>query len=269
MPKKTKVIIAGAAGKMGRAIVQVAYRDPSIQIVGAFEQATHPMIGRDVAELIGQAPISVPIHPDIRECIKKGEVIIDFTSPLAVSQNLEVAMKNKCAMVIGTTGLDPSMIEKLSKASKTIPIVQSPNMSVGVNLLFKIASIVGQFLDERYDVEIVEEHHKHKKDSPSGTALELARQIAKARKIDFDANVIYGRRGLVGERKKGVIGIHAVRGGDAIGNHQVNFLSDGDRVELVHKASSREAFASGAICASKFVVKKKSGFYNMQQVLGL
>src|SRR3989338_4125730 len=142
-------------------------------------------------------------------------------------------------------------------------------MSVGVNLLFNLVSLVGEILDERYDVEIVEEHHRHKKDAPSGTALALARLIAKARNIDFEKEAVYGRRGLVGERKRGSIGIHAVRGGDVVGNHQVCFISDGERLELVHKASSREAFASGALLAVKFVVKKKSGLYNMRQVLGL
>ncbi len=172
-------------------------------------------------------------------------------------------------MVIGTTGLSDGFIGKLKTASKKIPIVQAPNMSIGVNLLFQLASLVGSSLNENYDVEIVEEHHKHKKDAPSGTALELARVIAKARKIDFDSNVVYGRKGVTGERKKGSIGIHAVRGGDAVGNHQVSFMADGERIELIHKASSREAFASGALVAAKFVAKKKIGFYNMAQVLGL
>jgi 4-hydroxy-tetrahydrodipicolinate reductase len=267
--KSVKIIVAGAAGRMGCAILSVALRDPRIQVVGAFEQASHPSIGRDVGELLGQAPINVPLHPDIRECIKAGGVIIDFTNPLSTQQNLEVAVKAKRAMVIGTTGLDGQFIHKLQLASRNIAIVQSPNMSAGVNLLFKLAYLVGEVLDDRYDVEIVEEHHRHKKDAPSGTALELARLIAKARKVNFDQSALYGRQGFSGERKRGAIGIHAVRGGDVVGNHQVSFLSEGERVELIHKASSREAFAFGAILAAKFVAARKSGFYNMQQVLGL
>ncbi len=264
-----KIIVAGAAGRMGRTILGLAHRDPEVQIAGAFERADNPAIGRDVGELIGTAPFDIPVHPDIRECIKFGNVIIDFTHPAAVPENLEVALKTRRAMVIGTTGLSNAFIEKIHLAAKKIPIVQAPNMSVGVNLLFRLVSMVGGILDDRYDIEIVEEHHKHKKDAPSGTALELARLIAKARKIDFQQNAVYGRKGLAGERKRGSIGVHAVRGGDVVGNHQVSFISEGERVELVHKASSRDAFAHGALLAAKFVAKKKSGFYNMQEVLGL
>ncbi len=270
MSKQTvKIIVAGAAGRMGRTILGLAHHDPEIRIAGAFERADSPAIGCDVGDLIGVPSISVPVHPDIRECIKFGNVIIDFTQPEAVPENLEVALKTRRAMVIGTTGLSKAFIEKIHSAAKKIPIVQAPNMSVGVNLLFRLVSLVGEILDDRFDVEIVEEHHRHKKDAPSGTALELARLIAKARKIDLQPNVVYGRKGLTGGRKRGSIGIHAVRGGDVIGNHQVSFLSEGERIELIHKAASREAFGYGALLAAKFVAKKKSGFYNMQQVLGL
>ena len=264
-----KIIVAGAAGRMGRTILGLAHRVSGIQIAGAFERSDSPAVGRDVGELIGVKSLNVPVHPDIRECIKFGNVVIDFTQPEAVPENLEVALKAKRAIVIGTTGLTNVFIQKIHSAARKIPIVQAPNMSVGVNLLFRLASLVGSALDDRYDVEIAEEHHRHKKDAPSGTALELARLIAKARKIDFQQNVVYGRKGLTGERKRGSIGIHAVRGGDVIGNHQVSFLSDGERIELVHKASSREAFGYGALLAAKFLAKKKSGFYNMQEVLGL
>ncbi len=268
-PYAVRIIVAGAAGRMGRSLLGLAYRDPEIQIAGAFEQAESPMIGRDVGELIGMPSINIPVHPDLRECVQLGSVIIDFTQPEAAPHHLDIALKTRRAMVIGTTGLSDAFIGKLMAASKKIPIVQAPNMSIGVNLLFRLASLLGSSLDNRYDVEIVEEHHKHKKDSPSGTALELARVIAKARKIDFEAHAVYGRKGITGERKKGSIGIHAVRGGDVVGNHQVSFMAEGERIELIHKASSREAFASGALLAAKFVAKKKVGFYNMQQVLGL
>ncbi|OGW86937.1 MAG: 4-hydroxy-tetrahydrodipicolinate reductase [Omnitrophica bacterium RIFCSPHIGHO2_02_FULL_46_11] len=270
MAKQTvKVIVAGAAGRMGRTILSLAHLDPEIKIAGAFEKADSPSIGRDISELIGAVPFDIPVHPDLRECVQFGNVIIDFTQPEALPYHLEIALKTRRAMVIGTTGLTQPLIQKIQSASRKIPIVQAPNMSIGVNLLFKLASLVSGTLDHRYDVEIVEEHHKHKKDAPSGTALELGRLIAKARKIDFQVNAVYGRKGLTGERKRGSIGIHAVRGGDVVGNHQVSFISEGERVELIHKASSREAFGQGALLAAKFVAKKKIGFYNMQQVLGL
>ena len=270
MAKQTvKIIVAGAAGRMGRTILSLAQRDPEIKIAGAFEKADSPSVGRDVGELIGTPPLNIPVHPDVRECVQFGSVVIDFTQPEALPHHLEIALETRRAMVIGTTGLTTSLIQKIQSASKKIPIVQAPNMSIGVNLLFKLASLVGSILDERYDVEIVEEHHKHKKDAPSGTALELARLIAKARKVDFEANAVYGRKGSTGERKRGSIGLHAVRGGDVVGNHQVSFISEGERIELIHKASSREAFGFGALLAAKFVAKKKIGFYNMQQILGL
>ena len=267
--KLTKIIVAGAAGRMGRAILSLAHRDPNVQIAGAFEQANHPSIGHDVGELIGTDPLNVPVHPDIRECVHRRDVIIDFTHPQAVPQHLEVALKLKCAMVIGTTGLEPAFLQKIRSAARTIPIVQSPNMSAGVNLLFRLVSLAAEILDDRYDVEIVEEHHRHKKDAPSGTALELARLIARSRKIHLEQNAVYGRHGLAGGRKRGEIGIHAVRGGDVVGSHQVSFLAEGERVDLLHRASSREAFASGALLAAKFAARKKAGLYHMQQVLGL
>ncbi len=264
-----KIIVAGAAGRMGRTILSLAHRDPEIEIAGAFEKADNPAVGRDVGELIGKPPMNVPVHPDLRECVRSGSVVIDFTQPEAVPHHLEIVLKAKRAMVIGTTGLTSGLLEKIRSAARKIPVVQTPNMSVGVNLLFRLASLVGSVLDDRYDVEITEEHHRHKKDAPSGTALELARLIAKARKITLEQNVVFGRKGLTGERKRGVIGIHAIRGGDVVGNHQVSFISEGERLELIHKASSREAFGSGALLAAKFVAKKKFGFYNMQDVLGL
>lgn len=266
---KTRIIVAGAGGRMGRTILSLAAKDSQIRIAGAFERADYPEIGNDVGTLIGTKALNIPIHPDLRECVRSGHVIIDFTHPGAVPQNLAVALKEKKAMVIGTTGLSASFIRELQSAAKKIPIVQAPNMSVGVNLLFRLVSLVGSNLNDHYDVEIVEEHHRHKKDAPSGTALELGRLIAQARKIDWDGNAVFGRKGLTGERKRGTIGIHAVRGGDVVGNHQVSFIADGERIELVHKASSREAFAYGALVAAKFVARKKAGFYNMQQVLGL
>ena len=254
---------------MGRTILSLAHRDPAIRIGGAVEKTDSSAIGRDVGELIGVGPIHVPVHPDLRECIDSGGVVIDFTQLDAVPHHVDIALKARRPMVIGTTGLTSATLDKIRAASRKIPVVQAPNMSVGVNLLFKLVSLVGGVLDARYDVEIVEEHHRHKKDAPSGTALELARLIAKARKMDLEGNVVYGRKGLTGERKRGIIGLHAVRGGDTVGHHQVCFISDGERLELVHRASSREAFGYGALVAAKFVARKKFGFYNMQQVLGL
>jgi 4-hydroxy-tetrahydrodipicolinate reductase len=267
--KRTKVIIAGAGGRMGKTILGLAHRDPGIEIVGAFEHSNHSAVGRDVGELIGVEPINIPVHPDLHECVRSGGIVIDFTHPDAVEQNLDVAATAKCAMVIGTTGLTNAFLKRLNTVANKIGIVQAPNMSVGVNLLYQLVSLVGKSLDSRYDIEIVEEHHRHKKDAPSGTALELARLVAKAREVSLERNAVYGRKGVAAARKKGSIGIHAIRGGDTIGIHNVSFISEGERLELVHKASSREAFGHGALVAAKFIAKKNHGLYNMQQVLGL
>jgi len=201
--------------------------------------------------------------------VKHGDVVIDFTHPISTAQNLKTARDARKGLVIGTTGLSDAFIRELKKAAKKITIVQSPNMSLGVNLLFSLTELAARILDNSYDVEIVEAHHRHKKDAPSGTALELIRQIARGRKMSLESNVVFGRKGETGARKKGTIGVHAVRGGDVVGDHTVSFLTEGERVELIHRASSREAFAKGALLAAKFVAKKRSGFYNMQQVLGL
>ena len=269
MKESVKILVAGAAGKMGRTILELAAQDPDIKIAGAFERADHPAIGRDVGEFIGQDRFCIPIHPDIRECISLGDVLIDFTHPSTTLLHVKLALSSHCQMVIGTTGLSDVLIREIKKASKRIGIVQSPNMSLGVNLLFRLAALTASVLDPSYDVEIVEAHHRHKKDAPSGTALELVRQIAQARKISLDSNVVFGRKGEVGARKKGIVGVHAVRGGDVVGDHTVSFLTEGERLELIHRASSRGAFAKGALLAAKFIAKKRFGFYNMQQVLGL
>jgi len=264
-----KIIVAGAGGRMGQAILQLAAADPQVKIAGAFEKSDHPSIGRDVGELLGRRSMRVPIHPDLRECIRHGQVMIDFTDPTCTYQNLKLASEYGTAMVIGTTGLTDTVKKAIKSASKKIPIVQSPNMSVGVNLLFKLAQLTASILDPTYDIEIVEAHHRHKKDAPSGTALELVRQIAEARKVLIEDKVIYGRHGETGARPSGTIGVHALRGGDIVGDHIVSFMTEGEKIEISHRATSRNAFAKGAIQAAKFLAKKRPGTYNMQQVLGL
>ncbi len=254
---------------MGRTILNLAMEDAEIKVSGAYERAGHAAIGRDLGEFIGQGRLNVAIQPDTGKGLSAGDVLIDFTHPSATLTHLKAALDSGANLVVGTTGLSDDLIRELEKASKKIGIVQSPNMSLGVNLLFDLVRQAASILDDSYDAEIVEVHHRHKKDAPSGTALELLRQIAEARKIALESKVVFGRKGETGARLKGTIGVHAVRGGDVVGDHTVSFLSEGERIELVHRASSRAAFAKGALLASKFIAKKKSGFYNMQQVLGL
>jgi 4-hydroxy-tetrahydrodipicolinate reductase len=265
----TKIIVAGAGGRMGRTILKLAHGDPGIKIVGAFEHPKSSVLGRDVGELIGERALQVPVHMDVRECIRAGDVLVDFTEPAATAQNLKAALDYRKALVIGTTGLGPAILRKIRDAAKKIAIVQSPNMSLGVNLLFSLVRSAASVLDDSYDVEIVEAHHRAKRDAPSGTALALGRHAAEARKVFFEANAVYGRSPASEPRKKGTIGFHAVRGGDIVGEHTVSFIADGERVELTHRASAREAFARGALLAAKFAARKRSGLYDMRQVLGL
>lgn len=256
-----KIAIAGVCGRMGRRILNLACQDDEIEVTGVYESKGHKCVGEECENL--------KVESGVEAVVKDCDVIIDFTTREALAENLGSAKKARKALIIGTTGLSSEDMKSIEKAAAEIPIVQAPNMSIGVNLLFKIANMTAKALSDEYDVEIVEAHHKHKKDAPSGTAIELARQICDARHVSFDKEVTYGRQGMVGERKKGEVGIHAVRGGDVVGEHTVSFITNGERIELVHKASSRDAFAKGALKAAKFVASKKNGLYNMQSVLGI
>ncbi|MBI4971556.1 MAG: 4-hydroxy-tetrahydrodipicolinate reductase [Candidatus Omnitrophica bacterium] len=265
-----KLIVFGAAGRMGSRILDLASQDDTFEIVGAIEAKGSVRVGEEISlsgGLNGKQKLS--ISDNLSDIINQSNVLIDFTQPDATLEHVAEALHAKKAIVIGTTGLSKTQMEELAEASKKIPIVQAPNMSVGMNVMFRLAEMLGEQLNDNYDVEIVEAHHRFKNDAPSGSALEIARQVAKGRKVNLDQEAIYGRKGFTGERKKGSIGIHALRGGDVVGEHTINFLTQGEMISLTHKASSRDAFASGALHAAKFVHNKRSGLYDMQDVLGL
>jgi len=264
-----RVIVAGCAGRMGRRITTLGLSHSQCMVVGVFEQKGNPAVGHDIGEILGMGKTNLIVAPSLAEIIGRGDVIIDFTSPEATIEHMRFAVRARKKMVIVTTGLAARELRHIKMAARHIPIVCAPNMSVGVNLLFKLSRMVASVLDDTYDIEIVEVHHKFKKDAPSGTALELGRQVAAGRQVSFDQHVVYGRHGMCGERKNGMIGIHAVRGGDVVGDHTVSFLTEGERIELVHRASSRDAFARGALIAASFLRKKSKGLYSMQDVLGI
>ena len=265
-----RLAVTGAAGRMGRMILALAARDKSFKITGALESPQSETLGEDAGKLIGLSePLGVDITSQPEMALKNTDVLIDFTHPSATPLYLNAAVKMGTGYVLGTTGLDEKIKASLQKASKKIPIVQSPNMSIGVNLLFRLTEMTAKALGENYDIEIAEIHHRMKKDSPSGTAVKLLEVAAAARGRNLKKDVVYGREGEVGKRPAGEIGVLALRGGDVVGDHTVYFLGDGERIELSHRASSREAFAGGALHAAKFIVKKKNGFFDMQQVLGL
>lgn len=261
------IIVSGCMGRMGKSIIKLANFDKEIEIIGALEAPKHTFLGKDIGEVLGLGVLDVKISDKLDKSLKKAEVIIEFTNPAVTLHHLEIAKKAKKGMVIGTTGLKEEDIEKIKDASKKIPVVFSPNMSLGVNLLFELVSDCVKRLGRDYDIEIMEAHHRFKKDAPSGTAKEFAQIIANAMKEELSRISVYGRSGIIGERPDNELGIHSVRGGDIVGDHTIMFCGMGERIELTHRAHSRDAFSQGAIRAAKFVAKKKNGFFTMKDVL--
>lgn len=263
-----KIIICGAAGRMGKRIIACARDEEGLEIAGAVERSGHPDLGMDAGELSGRGKIAVPLTDDLAEVIGGGDVVIDFSSPKSSLANAEVAAKNHKSLVVGTTGFLPEEEARLEETVREIACVFSPNMSVGVNLLFKLVEEVAGTLGDEYDIEIVEAHHRLKKDAPSGTAVKLARSAASGRDRDLPDIAVYGREGMVGERPRGQIGIHAVRAGDIVGEHTVIFSTPGERLELIHRAHSRDTFARGTLRAARYAANAGPGFYSMKDVLG-
>lgn len=266
-----KVCIAGAAGRMGQRLIALAAEDTELHLAYATEHAGHSGIGKDVG-IFGGAGISTGVNLAKSICPNCDiDVIVDFTTHSSATEMAEEAAKQGKAIVIGATGMSDDEKARIARAAEKIPIIHAPNFSVGVNLLFKVAEQVAQTLGESYDVEIVEAHHNQKMDAPSGTAIGLAEHIAKGLGRDLKTAAVYGRQGMVGKRQAKEIGIHAVRMGDVVGEHTAYFAIGGERLELTHKASSRDTFARGALRAAKWLIqnKKGPGMYTMAQVLGL
>jgi len=262
-----KVIVCGGCGKMGSKVAQLIYQNKDMELIGIIESPSHPDMGKDWGMFLGVGKTGIFIKDDLEEIIQKADQIVEFTNPQISIQHLEIVSKYKKTMIMGTTGFSSEEIETMNKSAQGIPFLLSPNMSLGVNLLFKLAAETAAALNDDYDIEIVEAHHRFKKDAPSGTAKKLAQQIAKAKGINLDEAAIYGREGIIGERGKGEIGIHSIRGGDITGEHTVIFTALGERLELTHKAHSRDTFAYGTIQAIKFMEGKSAGFYEMKDVL--
>ncbi|RMH70749.1 MAG: 4-hydroxy-tetrahydrodipicolinate reductase [Gemmatimonadetes bacterium] len=253
------IIVTGAYGRMGHRLAECIVEDPQLHLAGLTEHPEHPQLGTPVC--------GVEVCTDLKEIIDKGLVIIDFTTPQASVNAAQLAVAHQKAFICGTTGFSPEQLSVLKHAGSKIPVVYSPNMSVGVNLLFKLVADVASLLNEGYDVEIVEAHHRYKKDAPSGTAQRLADIIADTWNLDPKQAFEYGREGLTGERKDHIIGVHAVRGGDIVGEHTVSFIGLGERLELTHKAHSRDTFIRGALSAAKWIVNQPAGFYTMHDIL--
>jgi len=264
-----KLTIFGASGRMGRRIAFCSGDDPEVEITGGLEVEGNPQIGVDFGRVAGIEDIDVPIVSDVKAAAENADVVIDFSFHQATVKNLsEVAELNK-PIVIGTTGFSGDELAQIKDFSNRIPILLAPNMSLGVNLVFKLVGQIATALGDEYDIEIVEAHHNQKKDAPSGTAKKIAEKIAEALKRNLDQVAVHGRQGIVGERETGQIGIHAVRGGDIVGDHTIIYAGPGERIELKHQAHSRDTFARGALKAAKFIAGKTPGLYGMDDVLGI
>jgi len=267
--KPLKVVIAGCSGRMGHALLTSVFADAELLLHGALDRAgDNPGLGRDAGEQLGKNT-GVKVTSDVCAALQGADVLVDFTRPEASMQYLQACQQTRVAMVIGTTGFSASEKQAIADASKNIPIVFAPNMSVGVTLLINLVEQAAKVLNEGYDIEVVEMHHRYKVDAPSGTALRLGEAAALGLGQELKDCAIYAREGVTGEREAGKIGFATLRGGDVVGDHTVVFAGIGERIELTHKASSRATFAVGALRAGKFLANKSNGLFDMQDVLGL
>lgn len=264
-----RIVIAGAAGRMGSRITALSREYPDLKLTGVFEKRGHSAIGKDIGSIIGIGEIGIKLIDNLEDIVGDADVIIDFTTPNSTKENIKVAHKNNKAMVIGTTGFSKDDINEIEPLIGSMPCVMASNMSTGVNLLLKVLQDIARVLGDDYDIEIIEAHHRLKKDAPSGTALKMAQVIAGALQRNLDEVAVYTRKGLIGERSKKEIGIQTIRAGDIVGEHTVIFGGLGERIEITHKASSRDTFARGALRAALWLAGKPAGLYDMQDVLGL
>jgi len=264
-----RIAVAGAAGRMGKTILEVCRDTDGVAVGAAIEHPESPVLGQDAGEVAGIGRQDVTIVSDVKQVLDDFDVLIDFTLADAVIGNLDKCHKGGKKMVIGTTGLDDAQRKTIHDAGNEIGVVFAPNMSIGVNLIFKLTQLAAQAIGADTDIEIIEAHHNQKKDAPSGTAVRLGEIIAAELGRDLKDCAVYGREGHTGVRDPNTIGFETIRAGDIVGEHTVMFAHSGERVEIAHKASSRKTFANGAVRAARWIMEKEKGLYDMQDVLGL
>jgi 4-hydroxy-tetrahydrodipicolinate reductase len=264
-----RVAVTGAAGRMGGRIITAIHEAEGVTLAGAIERAGHGCVGMDAGSGAGCGHLGIKISPSLEEALADADLLIDFTFPEVTLENIKVCAALGKGIVIGSTGFTPAQREVIKEYAKQIPVVLAPNMSVGVNLCFKLLKDVAATLGDDFDVEIVELHHNKKKDSPSGTAVRMGEVVAEALGRDYNQVANCHREGMCGERRKEEIGMQTVRGGDIVGEHTVYFIGMGERIEITHRAMSRDMFARGAVRAASWLGGKPAGFYDMQDVLGL
>lgn len=263
------IAVMGAGGRMGRMLVHEITMTDGCRVGGATEREGSPLVGQDAGELAGVKALGINLQEDPAVVIAKADVVIDFTSPAATVEHARLCAQANAAHVIGTTGLSGEDEGQLHKAARHCQVVYAPNMSVGVTLLLALTEKVASVLGEEYDIEIVEMHHRHKVDAPSGTALGLGKAAAKGRAVAHDDAAVLSREGITGPRETGKIGYATLRGGDVVGDHTVIFAGDGERIEIGHRAAGRGLFAAGAVRAARWAAQQPFGFYTMRDVLGL
>lgn len=263
-----RIAIAGSAGRMGRTLIECVLKDPALTLAAALEQPGHALLGRDAGEHAGVST-GVLLAADIDKALAASDVIVDFTRPSGTLAHLEACARLGRKMVIGTTGFSEDEKARIAAASGSIAIMFAPNMAVGVNVVFKLAEVAARSLGDDYDVEIIEAHHRHKVDAPSGTALKMGEIVAQALGRDPARDFVHGREGDTGERGAKEIAFHALRGGDIVGEHTVMFAGMGERIEVTVRSSSRATYAAGALRAVRFLSDRRNGLYDMQDVLGL
>lgn len=266
--KKMKIAVAGASGRMGRMLIEAVCDAEDATLTGALDVAGSPAVGTDAGMFLGQQT-GVKVTSDLAESLVGADCLIDFTRPEGTLEHLQYCAANGIRMVIGTTGFDDAGKAAIAAAANRIPVVFAPNMSVGVNVTFKLLEMAAKHFSEGYDIEIIEAHHRHKIDAPSGTALKMGEVIAGALGRDLRDCAVYAREGVTGERDPSTIGFATIRGGDIVGDHTVLFAGTGERIEITHKSASRVSYALGSLRAARFLATKKSGLYDMQDVLGL
>ncbi len=264
-----RVGVAGIAGRMGSRIAQLVCEDSDMELASGWEHPQHEAVGKPLQRYVPNAGSELNVLNDIKEAVSEVDVVIDFTHPEASLYHAEICAKEKKPIVIGTTGFSSDQLEEIKKLSLSMPVVLAPNMSIGVNVLFKLVEYTAKLLGDEFDVEIIEAHHRFKKDAPSGTALKIGQLIAEAMGRNFSEVAVYERKGFTGERSRNEIGMQTIRAGDIVGEHTVIFASLGERIEITHRAHNRDNFARGAIRAAKWISGKEPGLYDMQDVLGL
>jgi 4-hydroxy-tetrahydrodipicolinate reductase len=263
-----RVAITGAAGRMGRTLTGMIDQAQDLTLGAAFERGSSDALGTDAGQLAGAGPLGVPVSADVSAALDRFDVLIDFSVPEATLAMLPVLVEADKKLVIGTTGFDVEGQAAIERAAETIAVLKSPNMSVGINVVFRLIEMAARALGEDVDVEVIEAHHRHKIDAPSGTAVRMGEILAGALGRDLERDAVYGRRGVTGERDRRAIGFSVVRGGDIVGDHTVLYAGTGERIEITHRAQSRANFAQGALRAARFLAQQPRGLFDMQDVIG-